>query len=155
MNKPRVVPDGSKWCPGCTSVLSAASFGPDRSRPPLFLQGRCRACVTRANDRKRKPIEWTVEVAKIADEVSALPVAISRVLTLPAVRGRGRKKLRQHPEDGRPAQNWRDLLDGGAAREDDPDTIRYFPERITAGGQDPARWPDNWIAWAALAEAFV
>lgn len=63
MQKPTVIPDEHKWCPGCTAVLSLTSFGPDRSRPPLYLQGRCRGCVSRANSVRRRQIETPEQIA--------------------------------------------------------------------------------------------
>lgn len=150
--KPTVIPQGCKWCPGCTAVLPATSFGPDRSRPPLYLQGRCRSCVTQANKRSLR-LDWSAEFAEVIRGIGGLPA--SHILVVPFQGGRGRKRVTVHPESAQLAQNWRDTLDGYPSRKKDPAEVTYFPERIQPRGQCHADWPENWEAWAATQGACV
>lgn len=90
VGKPAHIPEGSKWCPGCTSVLAVSAFGPDRSRPPLFLQGRCRGCVSRANSKRKPsiptPLQYAAKLAGAAKdhaEVFGMPCGVSAQMLLP------------------------------------------------------------------------
>lgn len=116
----------TKRCPSCARSLLHSSFGPDRSRPPLFLQGRCRPCTTQAKRDSRRPSTWEADLADIISRVEALAVVEVRkgssglhdirVLALPALRGRGRVR-RQYPADPENARhNWRDMINGSRSR---------------------------------------
>lgn len=112
----------TKHCPSCACALPHSSFGPDRSRPPLFLQGRCRPCTTQAKRASRKPSTWEADLADIVARVKALPVAEVRknssgcreiwVLAHPALRGRGRVRQKYAASPGEARRNWRDMIDG-------------------------------------------
>lgn len=112
-----------KRCPCCARSLPHSSFGPDRSRPPLLLQGRCRPCTAKAKRDSRKPATWEADLADIATRVEALPVAEVRkdssgfreipVLALPALRGRGRVRREYPAGQDEARRNWLDMIDGG------------------------------------------
>lgn len=88
--KPAHIARGFKWCPGCTSVLAVSAFGPDRSRPPLFLQGRCRGCVSKANGRRTPTTptadQYAAKLLRAAQEhaeVFEIPCDLSALTLLP------------------------------------------------------------------------
>lgn len=112
----------TKRCPSCAGSLPHSSFGPDRTRPPLFLQGRCRSCTAQAKRDSRKPATWEADLADTIARMEALPVAAVRqgvpgigtvsVLALPALRGRGRMR-REYPAGRDEALwNWLGMIDG-------------------------------------------
>jgi hypothetical protein len=112
----------TKHCPSCACDLPHSSFGPDRSRPPLFLQGRCRPCTTQAKRASRKPATWEADLAVIVARVEALPVAEVhrdssgcreiRLLAQPALRGRGRVRQEYPASPGEARRNWFDMIVG-------------------------------------------
>lgn len=115
----------TKRCPSCAHSLPHSCFGPDRSRPPLFLQGRCRPCTTQAKRDSRKPATWEADLADVIARVEALPVAEVRkdssgvreipVLAPPALRGRGRVRREYPAGQDEARRNWLDMIAGPAA----------------------------------------
>ncbi|VTU29976.1 hypothetical protein [Variovorax sp. PBL-E5] len=73
----RSAPPGQHWCSACQSFHPVEDFGPDRSRPPLFLQGRCRVAGAKAKaksiaKRARPPVESQEALAaRLAKEAHA------------------------------------------------------------------------------------
>lgn len=112
----------TKHCPSCACALPHSSFGPDRSRPPLFLQGRCRPCTKQAKRDSRKPATWEADLADIITRMEALSVAKIckdssgcreiQVLALPALRGRGRVRQEYPAGPGEARRNWFDMIAG-------------------------------------------
>lgn len=137
MKRIHAEPD-EKLCPGCAASLPLTSFGPNRARPPLYLQSRCRSCTNAAKGRKdaekRKAAKATKvsrELDRIAEEVGATPASrfvyghlvgpdgfATRPLALLEVpRTRGRWPAKPETTDDLTApHNWCDLL-GDHARE--------------------------------------
>lgn len=106
----------TKRCARCAHSLPHSSFGPNRSRPPLFLQGNCRACSVKAMRDSRGPATWEADLENIIAGVNALAVAEVRgeghVLALPALRGRGRVRRKHMARPNEALHNWLDLIDG-------------------------------------------
>lgn len=108
----------NKWCPCCKASLPVGAFGLDRSRPPLYLQGRCRPCLTtaasaaraRAVERlKAVPLDFGAELAAINREMECVGVSPDGVLHI-SMRDRRRRPAvpMNHARDL--YNNWRVLL---------------------------------------------
>lgn len=52
-NKNSKAPAGKAWCSGHRSYISITKFSPAPSRPPLFVNNRCRACKRSAYARSK------------------------------------------------------------------------------------------------------
>jgi hypothetical protein len=118
----------SKWCPTCQHSLPLQAFGPDRSRPPLFLQGRCRPCVTIASSAARArtaerakatPLDFDSELAAINLELEKVttihrkdPSDSTKQVALLAIpmRDRRRRPANFVPTGRESYDNWRVLL---------------------------------------------
>ena len=114
---------------------SLSAFGSDRSRPPLFLQGRCKACLKSmkaqrdaAKREATRALKAIQDLDSIAREVNAItssrttPVALYRadgfntyplsILEIP--RARGRWPAKRNADAYTFAGNWNDLIDSQA-----------------------------------------
>ena len=114
----------NKWCPTCQQALPLQAFGPDRSRPPLFLQGRCRPCATSASsaarvrtaERAKSALaNFESELAAINLELARITAAKAGVLHVPMRDGR-RRPATYMPQERAAYNNWRALLPWPASR---------------------------------------
>lgn len=126
---PSVAPlPATKRCPTCKHSLPLEAFGRDKSRPPLFRQGRCRPCVTsassasRARTAERKqamPLDFAAELAAINLELRDAvvthrkdprnPLTTLAFLVVP-MRDRRRSPVAYKPRAREAHANWRALL---------------------------------------------
>jgi len=121
-----------KWCSGCSASLVLAAFSPNRARPPLFVQSRCRSCTNAAKARKDAEKRRAAQSAKVSRELDAVAAEVSdlgtagvvyaprtgergfsmrplAVLEVPRTRGRWPAKPEQ-TDDLTGTYNWCDML---------------------------------------------
>ncbi|MEJ8822219.1 hypothetical protein WKW80_09225 [Variovorax humicola] len=128
------VAPATKRCPSCSTSLPLDRFGRDTSRPPLYLQGRCRPCTNAKTSAgvsaRRRVAKVAKDLAQIATEVAQLQSTETRMVpgsgpegfdTVPTsileVPHKGRWPARAPaPEELTAGFNWCDLIDGADSR---------------------------------------
>lgn len=116
----------TKRCPACDLELHLGAFGCDKSRPPFFLQGRCKPCTSLANTATRarrlerqkadrEALGFTADLADIVRELADVPTSEDGRLVI-EMPDRRRRPVAYKAAAREGWRNWRDLHYSPAVR---------------------------------------